>query len=408
MIPTKEKYWCEVWLSSDREELIQRFESLLDREKIEKTEGVIRFPERTVKLILANRSQLERLIILSDDIAEYRRAKETSAFWLNMENKEQVKWVKDILQRCKVEPNPKVAVCVLDTGINNGHPLLSLILKSEDCQTVNPSWGINDHDKYGHGTLMAGLAAYGDLRECLSSTDSIYLNHCLESIKILPPPPEQNKIELWGDVTGQAVSRAEIQSPERKRILCMAIAASDTRDRGRPSSWSGKLDQLSSGADDDNKRLFIVCAGNSDPSTWRNYPYGLLTDSVHDPAQSWNVLTVGAYTELEQIKDKSFEGYTIIAPSGGLSPFSTTSLEWDPRWPIKPEIVMEGGNVAYDRKDICDGTDDISLLSTSHDPTTHHFCNFNMTSAATAQAAWFAAQIHNVYPDIWPETIRNF
>ena len=392
-------------MSSETDTIIQRFEDILDREEIEKAKGTIRFPERTVKLILANKSQLERLTALSDDIAEYRRAKETAVFWVEMENQEQAQWVKDLLQRCKVESDPKVAICILDTGINYGHPRLSLVLKSADCQSVDPNWGIDDHD--GHGTLMAGLAAYGDLGECLSNTELIHLRHCLESVKILPRPPGYTKPELWGYVTAQAVSRAEIQSPERKRVLCMAISATDTRDRGRPSSWSGKVDQLSSGANDGNKRLFIVCAGNiTDFSTVLNYPDAQLTDSVHDPGQSWNALTVGAFTKLDQIKDKSFAGFSPVAPSGGLSPFTTTSLEWESRWPIKPEIVMEGGNVIHDGKGYWDHPDDVSLLSTYRDPTIRHFYGFNMTSAATAQAAWFAAQIHNVYPDIWPETIR--
>jgi hypothetical protein len=30
-----------------------------------------------------------------------------------------------------------------------------------------------------------------------------------------------------------------------------------------------------------------------------------------------------------------------------------------------------------------------------------------MTSAATAQAAWLAAQIQNTYPDMWLETVRG-
>lgn len=404
LIPVAEKAWCEVWLSSDADEVVQRFVNLLDSEKINSAEGSIQFPERAVKLILADKKQLEQLIMLSADIAEFRRGKETSAFWLEMENQEQAEWVRDLLKRCKVEKNSKVAVCILDTGVNNGHPLLSIVLSNDDCQTVNPAWGIDDHE--GHGTLMAGLVAYGDLRECLSSSELIQLRHCLESVKILPPGDKKTDQKLWGFITDQAVSRAEIQSSDRKRILCMAVAATDTRDRGRPSSWSGKLDQISFGADGVNKRLFVICGGNVDLDTILDYPDAQLIGSVHDPAQSWNSLAVGAYTELAEIKNKSFAGFLPVAPAGGLSPFSTTSLDWDSRWPIKPEIVMEGGNVIHDGKKTFDYPEEVSLLSTFRDPATRHFSHFNMTSAATAQAAWFAAQIYNAYPDIWPETIR--
>ena len=47
-----------------------------------------------------------------------------------------------------------------------------------------------------------------------------------------------------------AISRAEVQAPQRNRLLCLAVAATDSRDQ-RPSSWSGQLDKLASGADDD-------------------------------------------------------------------------------------------------------------------------------------------------------------
>jgi hypothetical protein len=67
---------------------------------------------------------------------------------------------------------------------------------------------------------------------------------------------------------------------------------------------------------------------------------------------------------------------------------------------------MEGGNAVHDGKGFCCPADDVSLLSTSPDITKRHFDDFSMTSAATAQAAWFAAQIQNSYPDIWPETVR--
>jgi hypothetical protein len=403
LLPSDEKKWCEVWLSSDVDTVIQRFEKLLNLQEIEEAKGSIKFPERTVKLILADKSQLERLVSLSDDIAEYRLAKDAATFWTEMENQEQADWARELLGRCKVENGRNISVCILDTGVNNGHPLLSLVLKDEDCQAVDPEWGTDDHD--GHGTSMAGLVAYGDLKEGLSTSQPVHLCHCLESVKILPRPPKANKLELWGYITDQAVRKAEIQAPERKRIICMAIAAPDTRDRGRPSSWSGRVDQLTSGVDDDNKKLFIISAGNAFPIY--KYPDAQITDSVHDPAQSWNALTVGAYTQLDQIKNKSFAGCSPVAPFGGLSPFSTTSLKWEEKWPIKPEILMEGGNAADDGKGLYDsGIDDLSLLSTNRDPSTKNFCGFNMTSAAAAQAAWFAAQIYNIYPDIWPETIR--
>ena len=366
---------------------------------------MIRFPERAVKIIHANRAQLETITRLSDDIAEYRRAKETAAFWLDQCNKEQAEWVATILERLEIDPDSDVSICILDTGVNNGHPLITPVLKPEDCQSIDPSWGTHDHDK--HGTLMAGVSAYGNLQEILTHDEIIHLKHSLESVKILPPNGTTEP-QLWGYVTAEGISKAEIQSPKKNRISCMAVTSDDTRDEGRPSSWSAELDQICSGVGDNIKRLFIVSSGNSAISDRKNYPNSQLTDSIHDPAQSWNALTVGAYTQLDQITDSQLAEYKAIAPSGGLSPFSTTSFTWDDnKWPIKPEIVMEGGNLALDPSGFSTECDDLSLLSTFFDPQQSHFYPFNMTSAATAQAAWFAAQLQAEYPNYWPETIRG-
>jgi hypothetical protein len=405
--------WCEVWLSSHRQEVIDRFEALLAQERIETRPGVVRFPERAVKVVHASLAQLERLTTLSDDIAEYRRAKDTTAFWTEMENREQVAWVEELLQRCQVDSDTDVAICILDSGVNNGHPLLAPVLRDEDCLSVNPDWGGHDHDSVnqGHGTRMAGTAAYGDLRACLASKEDIYLRHCVESVKILPPPPDTNQPDLWGFLTAQGVSRAEIEAPQRKRIVCMAVTASDTRDRGRPSSWSGAMDQLAAGVDsgdnDPHRRLAVLCAGNlADLERAADYPASQCNDSVHDPAHAWNVLTVGAYTALDRIDNETYAGYKPIAAKGALSPFSTTSLNWENKWPLKPEIVMEGGNLAHDGNGFVTECEDLSMLTTFWKPTESHFYPFNMTSAAAAQAAWFAARIQSAYPDIWPETVR--
>ena len=411
LVPKNEPVWCEVWLRADtdetidRNETVDRFNHLLKKFEIQSRSGYITFPERIVKVILADGSQLEQLTIHSDDIAEYRSAKETASFWTDMKNFHQAEWVKDLQDRTRIKPDSDSSVCILDTGVNNGHPLLKPLLSDEDCQTVDLDWGTHDH--HGHGSLMAGIAAYGDLAACLADSSAVEIKHCLESVKILPLPPQQTKPNLWGLITSQGISRAEIQAPYRNRIFCMGVSSVDTRDQGRPSSWSGQLDQIASGSQDDTQRLLIVCAGNiKDLHAAKNYPEAQITDSVHDPGQSWNALTVGAYTSLNQIYDPTMYGYKPIAPKDGLSPFSTTSSIWEDMWPIKPEIVMEGGNFARDECGFVSVCDDLSLLSTYYKPQEGNFYPFQMTSASTAYAAWFAAQIQSEYPKFWPETTR--
>jgi len=400
-----QKEWCEAWLrcDGDGEENKSNFEAHLREKKIESKSGWIVFPERLVKAIHVDKTQLEGLIFDCDDIAEFRRVKDSAAFWCELPPREQGEWVKHLLERLHIAPNATdVAICLLDTGVNYGHALLSPILSEKDCQAVLEKWGVSDHDR--HGTLMAGVAAYGDLMKCLASQGSVDLHHVLESVKLLPPGGEQTKQELWGDYTQQAVSLAEIRAPKRKRIVCSAITATDARDRGRPTSWSAAIDQMVSGATDNAQRLFIICTGNA--TRHIPYPESQKEESIHDPAQSWNALTVGAYTELDHLTDPSLAKYKPIALSGELSPYSTSSVAWESKWPIKPEILMEGGNAFADQTGVAMDCDDLSVVSTWWKPHEALLSSFNMTSAATAHAAWFAAQIQAKYPSIWPETVR--
>jgi len=407
LMPSDAASWTEVWLSSDQDSIIEQFEALLRTHRIDKAEGIIKFPERAVLMISANREHLHDLVASSDDIAEFRLAKKVALFFIELENRQQIDLAREILARTVVDDNADVVVCILDSGVNNGHLLIQPVLSYADLHAVIQDWGTHDHD--GHGTLMAGTAAFGDLLELLQSTGRIRITHVLESAKILPPPPAQNPQRLWGYMVAQGLYLAEIQAPNRKRIGCLAVTATDFRDRGRPSSWSGKLDELASGYEDDRKRLIVVSAGNvDDPESWGRYFADNLTNEVHDPGQAWNVLTVGAHTEKVTIRDPLLTNFSPVAPLGGLSPYSTTSSTWPSRkWPIKPEVLLEGGNVAKGPNDSIFDPDDLKLLSTYYQPTDAQFAPFCATSAAAAQAAWMAARIQALYPDAWPETIRG-
>jgi hypothetical protein len=94
-----------------------------------------------------------------------------------------------------------------------------------------------------------------------------------------------------------------------------------------------------------------------------------------------------------------------IAADGGPSPFTTTSMTWDSAWPLKPEVVLEGGNAAKD--DISTVTMvSLDLLTTNHRPNERLFTTSNATSAASALCARMAAQIMAGYPHLRPETVR--
>lgn len=404
-IPGAEKTWCEVWISSDSTEAISYIEASLKVLAIDSKEGVINFPERAVKLIHASESDLAKLILESDSIAEFRSASTTADFWKALSPVEQREWAADLRNRTKYSETGSLVVCILDTGVNNGHPLLEPVLADDDLHTLDQKWQTHDHS--GHGTLMAGVAAYGNLLARLENTGNEVVSHCLESVKIVPSTG-QNPVQLWGYLTQQGVSLVEIQAPERNRILCMAVSAPDSIHLGRPSSWSAAVDDIASGTDGGPKRLVVLAAGNVNATNWMDYREVQYEQSIHDPAQSWNALTIGDMTELARIQAADFADYHPAEPAGGLSPFSTTTLSWPEKaWPNKPDIVLEGGNLAVDSAGNLDECDDLCRISTHYRPYLRHFEPFHMTSHAAAEAAWMAAEIQNFYPEFWPETLRG-
>jgi hypothetical protein len=414
LIPNENTKWCEVWLNvntkeNQEHEQISQFFATLDIIGIAYKHNSIVFPERAVLLINANREQLVELMLQSDLLAEFRAGQEPTGFWVNESRVEQQVWVDDLLQRIQIiESNIKV--CLLDSGVNSGHQLLQPIIDDTNTLTVDSNWGTNDHEPgAGHGTLMAGIAGYGQMEQLLVSANAVPLTHKLCSVKIIPRPNQaQTPRELWGDVTAQGIARAEIQNPNIVLVYCMSVTSTEDVNMGRPSSWSGAVDNLAFG-EGENQRLIIVSAGNiCDEELWRNYPNSNLISSVQNPAQAWNALVAGAYTEKIQVNDPNFQNYTPVANEGQLSPFSSTSLVWEQRkWPIKPDVVFEGGNLLQARDNSVTPHEDLELLSTSKSFNIKPFATINATSAAAAQASWFAAKIAYEYPNAWIETIRG-
>jgi Subtilase family len=412
LIPNEIAKWCEVWLNikeGEVENQITTFKETLSRIEITSKPNYIIFPERVVVLIKANKEQLIELMMQSDLLAEFRAGQETAGFWMNETGVEQEQWAEDLLRRLSVDEDSIIKVCILDKGINNEHQLLQPILSNLDTLSANPVWNTSDHHptRGGHGTLMAGLVGYGNFETILASNDSILITHKICSVKILPPLNQPGTpIELWGDITSQGISEAEIQNPEKVLLYCMAVTSKFDTDRGRPSSWSGAVDNLAYG-DGESQRLIIISGGNLDADeAGVNYPYSNFASSIQNPAQSWNALTIGAYTEKVVVSDLKFGNHNPIASSSELSPYSTTSSFWENKWPIKPDVVFEGGNLLLAPDGSVTGHDDLDLLSTSKSFNIKPFDTINATSAATAQASWFAAKVAYLYPEAWAETIR--
>ena len=395
----------EVWLEPDAAEIFIReapaYGVVIGAERLH-------FPEDIVVIAHGTRDAIANAIRRLGGVRAMAAPTITADFFDGMDVQEEAQWVDELLQRTNFPPHPNPGyVTLMDTGVSRAHPLIQPALAAADRHAANPAWGIEDTK--GHGSQMAGLALYGDLAPNLHQANPITINHRLESVKLLPDAGA-NPHHLLGAVTRDAINAVEQVHPRRRTFTMTSTTGEDTPHDGAPTSWSSEVDQLAAGVSGqiNTQRLVLVSAGNTDNFTFGAGDYLTRCDDdeneIESPAQAWNVISVGAYTEKIQLPDD--ENVTPLAPFGDLSPSSRTA-SWSSHWPLKPDVVLEGGNWATNAIPPPMRHGWLSLLSTHHNYPIRSFTLTFDTSAATALAAKGITELWSDYPAFWPETVRG-
>lgn len=407
-----EEVWWEVWLRRDAPETDQladeSVKDLLRNAGLVVGERRILFPEHVVILVRGTAELLSRSLLYTNKLSELRKPKDTADFFLKRELEEPEAWLEDLQDRIEDHTNENgVLVCLIDSGVNRGHPLLTPYLPEKNMHTINPEWGTADAIERGHGTQMAGNALFGDLIDHLTGNHQIQLYHRLESVKILNPD-NPNDEKLYGAITIDAALQPVPNNPYNNRIYCMAVTSNSFDHKGEPSSWSSAVDQIVFGEiDDPNERsIFLISAGNVAIENEAEYPEINKEAIIEDPSQAFNAISIGAYTEKDQIDQVVHPHSSSIALRGSLSPWSRTGCELLSKWANKPDVVFEGGNIGLDPRGGL-YPKSLKMLSTGVDVRRQPFSDNFATSGATALASKFAAELYSEYPDYWPETIRG-
>ncbi len=401
--------WFEFWIRRDCKEWESQFDASCIALGLEPPGQKLLLPEHIVVVMRTTRTLLESSLDLLNTLSEVRLARPCSVGLTDLSGLEQEEWMDEALDRIHWPLEDAPAVCLIDSGVNRAHPLIEPLLNDRDSETV-----FSDEDRSDdlhHGTPMAGLAAFGDLRLLMLSTGVWQQLHRLESVKLIRGSTTHDP-ENYGSVTLQAIALPVISAPHRSRIYCMAITAPGPNTQGNPSSWSSAIDMAAAGCEDESgiPRVIILSAGNvREHGSDFAYPSSLLASPIEDPAQAWNAITVGAITQLTAVGEDDDEARrsVAIAPLQGLSPFTRTSHDWRPDWPIGPDIVMEGGNLARAADQEFLHLHSLQPLSTAANFRLRPLAPFNATSAAAALAARVAARISQRYPDYRPESVRG-
>lgn len=393
-------YWVELWTDGGRlaeRETRDRVRRVIDElatiSSAENPEPVTFVgTERDIHLVRLSGSVLLDLPNLAPDVYRVARPSEARADRLARD------YAGDLVGDATVELESadSAVVAVLDTGVAEEHPLLREVLAARGVSVVPGELSAIDRD--GHGTELAGLVAFGDrLAPDLLAGGPVMARAKIESVLCYSPggdPP------LWAARTEAAVEAAEAFGAQRRVFnLALSDPSSTTGDR---TSWSTALDRLA--YNDGRGRLICVALGNAQQfANPDDYPAHNMSSFLHDPAQALNVLSIGAVTHKDTLATSG--SYQPVASAGEMSPYGSSNASAN--LPIKPEIVMEGGNACPDGTLMNSGEPDLSSLTLDHRPSLGALLAWTWaTSAACAAASGLLAEIWNANPGRRPLTVR--
>jgi hypothetical protein len=392
-IPEDEPICCEAWFcvsNGDYKGVDDAANDACEILRIKRGDDNFPFPDRLVKTVFANLNQLAELISASPSIAEIREAETIAESPIGVCSAELGESVQHLKDRTSHDFS-NAAICILDTGVNSGHPLLYDSIAKNSAISTDEEWGSGDED--GHGTAMAGIALYGDLQSKLMTKDSVVLRHRIESVKMLPSI-KGAVLGLYGSFIRKAVMMAEELNLGCERVYCMPLTSSNFND-GSPTSWSAAIDSLSFGQNGEGKRLFIVGAGDATLEEFKELRPSKAGNRVKSPAQAWNALTVGDYEDICSC------AINIGRSKDAADSQDSQMYDWRLKGPIKPDIVWDcrGSGI--------NGAPSQSSLTSYFKPQEHLLASLSGSSRAVALTAHAIALLMIEYPKRNPETLRG-
>lgn len=251
-------------------------------------------------------------------------------------------------------------ILVVDSGIMTGHPLLQPTIE-EATAFVGDRAGAPDSTDAdgvypGHGTAVAGIAAYGDVAECVR-TGAFEPSVKLFSARVLDEQCRYDPDILCEHQIDRAVKHFVDRYPQCK-VVNLSLGDSDRPlpEGRRQFRLAARLDELAYELSDKNI-VFVVSAGNvSDPGVGGEegvlgYPGSLFNESsrVVDPGTAAIALTVGSVATGNQPQRHPGDPARrcVAGVEGYPSPFTRTG--YGVNGMVKPDVVYFGGDTIMDR-----------------------------------------------------------
>ena len=315
-------------------------------------------------------------------------------------------------------PSDAPRVCVLDSGIASGHPMLSSAVG--ESISVPASLGL-PVDEHGHGTQVAGLALYNDISECITNRQfSPFLWVMSAKVTKIEDGPFGRQMKFPDEKLISTQMREAIEYFHREHgCRVFNISLGDERlvyDGGKPSIWAWTLDDIAKNLD----VIIVVSAGNSWPvsqnddpeEAFNGYPQYLLRpdNRIIEPATAAIPLTVGSLAHSEAPRgagDRDDVALKTVAQKDVPSPFTRTGPGIGDA--VKPELCEYGGNLVFDHRlnRLQDKNPEVEIVSLHHDHATGILFAWDKgTSLAAPKVAHYAARILSIFPQASANLVR--
>lgn len=304
------------------------------------------------------------------------------------------------------EDAPRIAV--LDSGLTTGHPLLASAVG--DAQGyLAPHRNAHDAAPRWHGTLVGGLALYGDVG------DSLRQGQFLPQLRLFSGKVFEDDDQDQTEFVEKAVEEAvrELHAHYGCRVFNLSYGdLNKIYDGRRVRGLAYTLDRLTR----DLGVLFVVPTGNTrigdlpaDPR--HRYPDYLFDESARllDPAPALNVLTVGGLTLHTATRDTQHYPNNIedLPIAQEAQPFPLTRRGPSVNGAIKPDVIEHAGNVAVARVGTRTSHRGLGLVSTCGDfANGQPFAEDVGTSYAAPQVAHRAARLLGEVPNASSNLLR--
>ena len=271
------------------------------------------------------------------------------------------------------------SVCTLDSGVASNNPLIANNIGHAEAILTREESAADGH---GHGTMVGGLAVFGDVRACFQA-GQFASDITLYSARVLN---DENRFDDEKLIIQQMRRAIEVfkAPPYDCRVFNLSLGDDRPwlRDNARQSLWAESLDVLAR----EEKVLLVVSAGNQHLGTGNNARDAeeVLANSPNylfepdcglcDPATAAIAITVGGIAQHDEpeVRRGAREESIVRTVARSDEPLPTTRVGPGLDSAIKPEFVAYSGNWTFDGFGSTYRTirDDpgVAVVSLSHEP----------------------------------------